>query len=158
MALQALLERPVLPEGDGDGALAAPSSSLGPPIANVQLYVLDAARQPVAMGLVGTLYVAGDGVSRGYLKRPDLTAQRFVRNAFGDGRMYDTGDLCRWRNDGTLEYFGRDDGQIKLRGQRVELGEIEAVAARHPAVAQCAVDIRPPPSPVAATGPADVRP
>jgi amino acid adenylation domain-containing protein len=116
---------------------------LGRPIGNTRVHVLDAALRPLPAGVWGELCVAGDGLARGYLGRPDLTAERFVPDPFGDGgRLYRTGDVVRVRPDGRIEFLGRRDGQVKLRGFRVELGEIESALARHPAVREAAVAAR----------------
>lgn len=110
---------------------------IGRPFANTQLYILDRYLRPVPIGVPGELFVAGAGLGRGYLVRPELTAECYIPNAFGGSagaRMYKTGDRARYLPDGTIELFGRNDQQIKLRGLRIELGEIEAVLLRHPAV------------------------
>lgn len=124
---------------------AAGTIPLGRPIANTQLYVLDRWLQPVPIGVPGELHIGGDGVARGYWSRPELTAEKFVPDPFSSDpgrRLYKTGDLARYGEDGTLEFLGRLDHQIKLRGHRIELGEIEAVLSLHPAVRNVVAMVR----------------
>ena len=119
------------------------SVPIGRPIANTQVYVLDRQMQPVPVGVSGELYIAGDGVTKGYFNRPDLTRAGFIRNPFvanPEARLYRTGDLARLRPDGNLEFLGRVDQQVKIRGLRIELGEIETVLAQHPDVREAAVE------------------
>ena len=116
--------------------------NIGTPIANTQVYVLDTALNPVPLGEAGELWIGGDGVTRGYWQRGDLTADRFRPNTFHAGRIYGTGDLVRWRSDGKLDFLGRTDHQVKLRGYRIELGEIETVLESQPGVAQAIVMAR----------------
>jgi amino acid adenylation domain-containing protein/non-ribosomal peptide synthase protein (TIGR01720 family) len=119
--------------------------SLGRPIANTRIRLLDDLRQPVGIGAAGEICLAGAGLARGYLGRPELTAESFVPDAWSDapgGRLYRTGDRARWTAAGRLVYLGRRDAQVKVRGVRVETGEVEAALARHPEVRSCAVVAR----------------
>ncbi|WP_027255442.1 non-ribosomal peptide synthetase [Planktothrix agardhii] len=117
--------------------------TIGRPIPNVQVYILDPHLQPVPIGVPGELHIGGAGLARGYLDRPDLTAEKFIEvNLLGKTeRIYKTGDLAKWQNDGNIEFLGRIDHQIKLRGFRIELGEIEAVLLKHPVVKEVIVNL-----------------
>ncbi|HVC21503.1 MAG TPA: amino acid adenylation domain-containing protein, partial [Vicinamibacterales bacterium] len=117
------------------------SIPIGRPIANTSLYIVDEALNPVPIGVAGELLIGGVPVARGYLDRPDLTAEKFIPNPFGAGRLYRTGDLSRYRSDGAIEFLGRLDGQVKLRGFRVELGEIESALVGCRTIAEAAVSL-----------------
>ncbi|MBD1933118.1 MULTISPECIES: non-ribosomal peptide synthetase [Cyanophyceae] len=124
---------------------SATSIPIGRPIANTQIYLLDADLQPVPIGIVGELYIGGDGLAREYINRPDITAERFIYNPFNnklESRLYKTGDLARYLPDGNIEFLGRIDNQVKIRGFRIELGEIEAILNQHSAVRETVVIIR----------------
>lgn len=125
--------------------LTASSIPVGKPIANTTVWILDPHGNPTQPGVAGELWTGGDGLSLGYLGNPGLTAEKFIPDPFSSvagGRLYRTGDLCRYRGDGNIEFLGRIDQQIKIRGFRVEPGEIEANLARHPLVGQCKVVVR----------------
>ncbi len=130
----------------GRADLERPTASvIGRPLADLQVYVLDARRSLVPVGVTGEMYVGGAGVSRGYLDRAELTEARFVPDPFGDdpsARLYRTGDLARYRASGELEYLGRADQQVKIRGFRIELGEIEAALSAHASVREAVVVVR----------------
>ncbi|HKW29806.1 MAG TPA: amino acid adenylation domain-containing protein [Verrucomicrobiae bacterium] len=120
-------------------------SVIGAPIPDLELYILDGRRQPAPIGIPGEIYVGGAGVARGYLNRPELTMDRFIPNPFSrepQARLYRTGDLARWLPNGDIEYLGRADQQVKIRGHRIEPGEIESALARYPAVRECVVMVR----------------
>ncbi|MEQ9258488.1 MAG: LLM class flavin-dependent oxidoreductase [Roseovarius sp.] len=121
------------------GAQAGHTAEIGRPIANTSVYVLDEAGQPVPTGATGELCIGGHGVTRGYWRREELTAEKFVPDPFGHGRLYRTGDVARWTSRGTLAFLGRADHQVKIRGQRIQLGEIEACLAQFPGVTAAVV-------------------
>ena len=116
--------------------------TIGKPIANTQIYILDKYLHPTPIGVTGELCVAGDGVGAGYLNRPELTVEKFIDNPFGEGKFYKTGDLAYWREDGNIVYVGRNDFQVKIRGLRIELGEIENAIASIRGIQQAVVVVR----------------
>ncbi|HWM25443.1 MAG TPA: amino acid adenylation domain-containing protein [Chthoniobacterales bacterium] len=130
----------IAPEAPFDGSIP-----IGRPIANTTAYILDAQLQPAPIGVTGELFLGGDGLARGYWRRPELTSERFIADPFAsepNARLYQTGDLARWRGDGTIEFLGRADSQVKLRGFRIELGEIENALRRQADVLDAAVAMR----------------
>ncbi|MCP4088645.1 MAG: amino acid adenylation domain-containing protein, partial [Gammaproteobacteria bacterium] len=126
-----------------DSAEHASSNIIGFPLPYVTYYVLDAHLQPVPVGVIGELYIGGDGVGRGYLNRPDLTRKSFIKNPFSsseESRIYKTGDMVKLLPDGSIFFIGRNDGQAKIRGQRVELGEVEtALRSMNPSITRAVV-------------------
>jgi acyl carrier protein len=136
------------PTEDTTYSTCSPRSGEGPvtigrPISNKRVYILDAHVQPLPIGVPGDLYVAGAGVARGYLNRPELTSEKFLADPFHPGeRMYRTGDRARFLPDGNIQFLGRLDNQVKIRGYRIEIGEIEKALARHPGIRACAVAAR----------------
>lgn len=115
---------------------------IGKPIANTQIYIVDKYMKPTPIGVTGELCIAGDGVGAGYLNRPELTAEKFIDNPFGEGKLYKTGDLAYWRDDGNIVYVGRNDFQVKIRGLRIELGEIENAICSIDGISQAVVVVR----------------
>lgn len=118
---------------------------IGRPIANTQIYILDKYLQPLPIGIIGELYISGEGLAQGYLNRPELTIEKFIPNPFSDkkgARLYNTGDLARYRTDGNIEFLGRIDNQVKIRGFRIELSEIETVLSQHQSVQKAVVIVK----------------
>ena len=138
---EASIDVTIWPCRPGGGAVVP----IGRPIANTRAYVLNPRRRPAPIGVAGELHLGGVGLARGYMRRPGLTAERFIPDPFSTepgARLYRTGDLCRYAEDGTLEYLGRIDHQVKVRGFRIETGEVEAVLLRHPAARDAVVAVR----------------
>ncbi len=134
------------PVGDGPGPFQPATVPIGRPIANATCYVLDEGLGPVPIGVAGRLFIGGAGIARGYVGQPELTAERFSPDPFAgrpEARMYETGDLARWLPDGALEFLGRDDEQIKVRGYRVEPAEVESALRSHPAVSDAVIVTQP---------------
>ena len=120
------------------GAIKQPS--IGRPISNTKIYIFNPDLQPVPIGIVGELYIGGEGLARGYLNQPELTSQKFIANPFDNSqKLYKTGDLARYLPDGNIEFLGRIDNQVKLRGFRIELGEVESVLETYPQIQQAVV-------------------
>lgn len=124
------------------GEIRSGNITIGNPIANTQIFIVDKYMQPTPVGIPGELCIAGDGVGKGYLNRPELTEKKFISNPFGKGNLYKTGDLAYWREDGSIIYVGRDDDQVKVRGIRMELGEIESAIVSVDGISQAAVVVR----------------
>ncbi len=128
--------------GASFGEINSIDITVGKPIANTQIFIIDKYNNPMPIGQIGELCIAGDGVGAGYLNRPELTAEKFVDNPFGEGKMYKTGDLAYWREDGNIAYVGRNDFQVKIRGLRIELGEIESAIDSVDGISQAIVLVR----------------
>lgn len=124
------------------GEISTIDITIGKPIANTQIHIVDKYMHLAPIGTTGELCIAGDGVGAGYLNRPELTAEKFVDNPFGEGKLYKTGDLAYWREDGNIVYVGRNDFQVKIRGLRIELGEIESAICSVPGVSQAVIVVR----------------
>jgi acyl-coenzyme A synthetase/AMP-(fatty) acid ligase len=125
--------------------IAETNMPIGRPLANTEMYILDQNQHPVPIGVSGELYIGGDGLARGYLDRPDLTAEKFISHPFKPqhgARLYRTGDKVRFRSDGVIEFLGRLDHQVKIRGHRIELGEVEFTLRQHPGTRECVVVAR----------------
>jgi len=128
--------------GVGFGEVNEYGITIGKPIANTHIYIVDQYMQPTPIGATGELCIVGDGVGAGYLNRPELTAEKFIDNPFGEGKLYKTGDLAYWREDGNIAYVGRNDFQVKIRGLRIELGEIENAICSIDGISQAVVVVR----------------
>ncbi len=124
------------------GEINSTDITIGKPIANTQIYIIDKYNNIMPVGVIGELCIAGDGVGAGYLNRPKLTAEKFIDNPFGEGKLYKTGDLAYWREDGNIMFVGRNDFQVKIRGLRIELGEIENAICSTAGISQTVVTVR----------------